>query len=85
METGEGAADCSQTVERLYQFIDGELTDERRQQIERHLDECSPCLQAVGFERELRVVIANRCKDRVPEELRQRIKAALQKEEQESR
>ena len=85
METGDGAADCGQTVERLYQFIDGELTDERRQQIERHLDECSPCLQAVGFERELRVVIANRCKDRVPEELRQRIKAALEKEEQQSK
>jgi mycothiol system anti-sigma-R factor len=84
METGEGAADCGQTVERLYQFIDGELTDERRHQIERHLDECSPCLQAVGFERELRVVIANRCKDRVPEELRQRIRAALEKEEQQS-
>ena len=85
METGDGAADCGQTVERLYQFIDGELTDERRQQIERHLDECSPCLQAVGFERELRVVIANRCKDRVPEELRQRIKAALEKEEQQTK
>ena len=84
METGEGAADCGQTVERLYQFIDGELTDERRHQIERHLDECSPCLQAVGFERELRIVIANRCKDRVPEELRQRIRAALEKEEQQS-
>ena len=84
METGDGAADCGQTVERLYQFIDGELTDERRKQIERHLDECSPCLQAVGFERELRIVIASRCKDRVPEELRERIKAALQKEEQQS-
>jgi mycothiol system anti-sigma-R factor len=84
METGDGAADCGQTVERLYQFIDGELTDERRHQIERHLDECSPCLQAVGFERELRVVIANRCKERVPEELRQRIRAALEKEEQQS-
>ena len=85
MGTGEEAADCGQTVERLYQFIDGELTDERRHQIERHLDECSPCLQAVGFERELRTVIANRCKDRVPEELRQRIKAALEKEDQQSR
>jgi mycothiol system anti-sigma-R factor len=84
MGTEDGAADCGQTVERLYQFIDGELTDERRHQIERHLDECSPCLQAVGFERELRIVIANRCKDRVPEELRQRIRAALEKEEQQS-
>ena len=49
-----GLQTAVETVERLYQFIDGELTDERRHQIERHLDECSPCLQAVGFERELR-------------------------------
>jgi mycothiol system anti-sigma-R factor len=82
METGDEAADCSQTVERLYQYLDGELTDERRQKIKRHLDECSPCLQAVGFEQELRIVIASRCKDRVPEELLQRIKAAIQEEEQ---
>jgi mycothiol system anti-sigma-R factor len=85
MGTGAEAADCGQTVERLYQFIDGELTDERRKQIERHLDECSPCLQAVGFERELRIVISNRCKDRVPDELRERIKAALEKEHEQSR
>ena len=84
MGTGEGAADCGETVGRLYQYLDGELTDERRQQIQRHLDECSPCLQAVGFERELRIVIASRCKDRVPDELRERIRAALLEEERQA-
>lgn len=84
MGTGEGAADCSETVSRLYHYLDGQLTDERRQQIQRHLDECSPCLQAIGFERELRIVIASRCKDRVPEELRLRIRAALLEEEQQA-
>jgi mycothiol system anti-sigma-R factor len=80
MGTGDDA-DCSDTIERLYQYLDGELTDERRAQIQVHLEECSPCFQAVGFERELRVVIANKCRDRVPDELRERIRGALQKEE----
>ena len=81
MGTGEDAADCSETVERLYQYLDGELTDQRRVHIQRHLDDCSPCFQAVGFERELRVVIASRCTERVPAELIERIKAALLEEE----
>jgi mycothiol system anti-sigma-R factor len=81
MGTGDNAADCNETVERLYQYLDGELTDQRREQIQRHLDACSPCFQAVGFERELRIVIASRCTDRVPAELIERIRSALLDEE----
>ena len=82
METGgEGGSDCRETVARLYEYLDGELTDERRRHIKRHLDECTSCFQAVGFERELRVVIANRCRDRVPDDLLRRIKSALSKEQ----
>jgi len=79
MGSGDGA-DCNETIERLYHYLDGELTQERRVQIQRHLEECSPCLQAVGFEQELRVVIARRCTDRVPDELKERIKSALEAE-----
>jgi len=79
---GSDGADCGETIERLYQFIDGELTEERRVQIQVHLEGCSSCYQAVDFERELRIVVANRCRDRVPEDLRVRIKQALIKEQQ---
>ena len=58
-------------------YLDGELTEERRIEIKRHLDDCPPCLDAFDFEAELREVIANRCKDRVPDALRQRIHDAL--------
>ncbi|HXQ74878.1 MAG TPA: mycothiol system anti-sigma-R factor [Acidimicrobiales bacterium] len=77
MGTGESDVDCNETIERLYHYLDGELTDERRSEIKRHLDECPPCLDAFGFEAELRQAIADRCKDRVPESLRQRIHHAL--------
>ncbi len=73
--------DCQDTIERLYHYLDGELTDERRAEIKQHLDDCSPCLQAFDFEAELRHVIAMKCRDHVPESLRRRVRAALAEEE----
>ena len=69
--------DCDDAVHRLYEFLDGELDDSRREHIQRHLDECLPCLEAFDFEAELRQVIATRCRDQVPESLRLRIAEAI--------
>ena len=81
LESGtEDGADCEETIHRLYHFLDGELTDERRKAIQTHLDDCGPCVEALGFEADLRRLVADRCKDRVPEELRERIAQALSKE-----
>lgn len=77
--------DCRQSVERLYHYLDGELTDERRRCIQRHLDECPPCVEAFDFEAELRQVIANRCKDHVPPALLDRVRRALDEEAATSR
>ena len=69
---------CYEAVELLYHYIDGELTEERRVTISRHLDDCPPCLEAFDFETELRVVIAHRCRDEVPDTLRTKVAEALQ-------
>ncbi len=61
------SVDCNEAVHELYHYLDGELTEERREEIRVHLDWCGPCSGAAEFEAELRKVIANRCKDRVPE------------------
>ena len=42
----------------LYSYLDGELTPDRRLQIQHHLDECAPCFQAFDFESELKALIA---------------------------
>ena len=81
MGSGEDGVDCNETIERLYHFLDGELTDDRRRDIQHHLDDCAPCLDAFDFEADLRVVIANRCKDHVPDALRKRVHDALLEEE----
>ena len=83
MGTGESDVDCNETIERLYHYLDGELTDERRRDIKQHLDDCPPCLDAFDFESDLRQVIADRCKDHVPDALRERIRLALIQAERE--
>ena len=72
--------DCEEAVHVLYQYLDGELTEERRTEIRVHLDWCGPCSGAAGFEAELRKVIANRCKDRVPDSLIRRVAEAIDQE-----
>lgn len=74
MHDGES---CQETIHRLYHFLDGELTEEKRTEIRRHLDDCSPCLGAFDFEAELRHMIANKCRDRVPDQLRAKVAAAI--------
>ena len=71
---------CDDAVHQLYHFLDGELTEVRRVQIAEHLTFCAPCGGAAEFEAELRLVIANRCKDHVPESLIRRIADAIDEE-----
>lgn len=71
--------ECAEAVEMLYHYLDGELTDERRALIRRHLDECPPCFDAYDFEAELRVVVSRRCRDEVPGELRLRVAEAIRR------
>ncbi|MGD0882343.1 MAG: mycothiol system anti-sigma-R factor [Acidimicrobiales bacterium] len=75
-----GFVGCDETIEKLYFYLDGELTEQRRIEIARHLDLCGPCVGAYGFEAELRKLVANRCQERVPEALIARVAEALRRE-----
>jgi mycothiol system anti-sigma-R factor len=74
---GHEHGNCEEALHELYSFLDGELTEHKRTQIRDHLDDCSPCLEAFDFEAELRIVIKHRCKDEVPESLRDRVAEKL--------
>lgn len=69
--------DCDEAIVRIYQYLDGELTVWRRHAIARHLDECPPCAHGFDFEIELRQVVASKCRDEVPPELKRRIARAI--------
>jgi len=71
---------CADAVERLYHYLDGELDEARMTLVKEHLEACLPCLEAFDFEAELRQLVARRCRDSVPEQLRIRITLAIQAE-----
>jgi mycothiol system anti-sigma-R factor len=72
-----GGGDCQDALHTLYNYLDGELTEERRQAIRHHLDECEPCLHAFDFEAELKVVIARSCREQPPQQLKEKIAKAI--------
>jgi mycothiol system anti-sigma-R factor len=74
---GTARAECREALDVLYHYLDGELDEQRRSTIRYHLERCSPCLEAFDFEAELKVVIAQRCRESVPESLRSRVADAL--------
>ena len=74
--------DCREAVDLLYHYLDGELAEEHRITIRRHLIDCPPCYSAFDFETELRVVIAHKAQEQVPDQLRQRVFDAICKLEE---
>ena len=71
---------CRETLERAYLFLDGEvLDDHQRLEISHHLEECAPCYERYGVEREVATLIARlRGSTRCPEELRTRVRALIE-------
>jgi anti-sigma factor (TIGR02949 family) len=43
--------DCRQAVQRLYEYLDRELTPELRSEVEQHLAACAGCFRYFEFER----------------------------------
>ena len=70
-------ATCAEVVAELYHFLDGELTVERRVHIERHVGGCTDCHEVIEFHAELKLTISQKCRDEVPDHLRERIIRAL--------
>ena len=70
---------CRQTLERAYLFLDGEILSEvDRVEIELHLEECRPCYERVGLQRELSALVRRLSTySQCPDELKSRIRALI--------
>jgi mycothiol system anti-sigma-R factor len=73
-------SECEDSLHELYAYLDGELTEDRRAAIHRHLDGCQPCAEPYDFEAELRAVIRRKCQEQVPESLVAKVREALEQE-----
>jgi mycothiol system anti-sigma-R factor len=70
--------DCREVLAEVYFYLDLECSEERRQLIRHHLDECSPCLREYGIEQEVRALVARCCGgETAPLELKQRLRRKL--------
>ena len=72
-----GDSDCAKALERMFFFIDHELAEADVSEIQRHLDECAPCLVKYDLERTVKALVARSCTESAPEALRERVLVQL--------
>ncbi len=75
MSCGEPhATPCSEVLDVVYLYLDGEQDDAHRDQIRIHLDECAPCLRQYGLEQAVKALVARCCgSDSAPVDLKERV------------
>jgi anti-sigma factor RsiW len=72
--------DCRQLCDLLFDYVNGDLTEDRRQLLEEHLRVCPPCVVEVETYR-VTVMLSRKlpCRGMSPE-CEQRLRAALARE-----
>jgi mycothiol system anti-sigma-R factor len=68
---------CAEAVERLWEYLDGELPEEHRAAIEEHLSFCRRCCGEAEFAGELRSFLAREAAEELPDDVRTRLLATL--------
>lgn len=69
---------CSEILEQVYLYLDGEAGQEEQARIREHLDDCEPCLRQYGLDQAVKALVARTCGcDHAPQELRTRVLARI--------
>lgn len=68
---------CEEVISHLLEYLDGEIDDEQRRQIDRHLEECRGCFSCAEFEMELKKRIKEVGTQEPPPSLKQRIEELI--------
>ncbi len=69
--------DCRRVLDELWVYLDRECPNDLASAIHLHIEHCPPCLDRAEFELQLRLLIASKCRDNAPADLRERITARL--------
>jgi mycothiol system anti-sigma-R factor len=65
---------CSEVLDMVYSYLDGEMDQVSYAQVKVHLDECGPCLREYGLEEAVKRLVHKHCgHDPVPNDLRQKV------------
>ncbi len=71
---------CDDAITKIYGYLDGEISPMKRVMIRLHLRRCSGCQGAFSFERRLKVVISERCREEVPADVLAKLRAIVSEE-----
>ena len=71
---------CDHVIARLWEYIDGELTEESAAKVRAHLDVCSRCFPQYDFQRAYKEFARRSAKQPMPLELRRRVFEAILEE-----
>ena len=70
---------CSEVLDRVYSYLDGEMDQVSYTEVKVHLEECGPCLREYGLEEVVKKLVHKCCgHDAVPQELRAKVMARIQ-------
>jgi mycothiol system anti-sigma-R factor len=71
--------DCSEVLSEVWLFLDQECDVKRKELLQKHLEECHPCLEQYGIEEHLKLLLARKCGgEHAPETLKERLRARIQ-------
>jgi len=72
-------ADCRSFLARLYLYLDGEIDELSKADIDRHLELCTGCEQHLVFERDLKALVRRKCSEQPDAILIQRLRVEIQR------
>jgi len=72
--------ECAAVVAEVSLLLDGEVTAETRELLQRHLDECPTCLRHFGLEERIKKLIAVKCSgEKAPQYLLERVRMEIRR------
>ena len=79
--SGTEMISCREAIEKLWAYIDGELSEHEASQVHDHLGACRACYPHYDFQRAFREFVGQHTQRPVPSGLRRRVFLALLAEE----
>ena len=77
-EKKEGMSDCEKFLGLVNLMLDNEASQQEKQYISDHIEECSPCLEQLELEKHLRQLLKSKiARKEVPSELAELIKTKI--------
>ena len=75
---------CDHVIAKLWEYIDGGLSEDRKAEVEAHIDICAHCFPEYNFRRAYRTFLQQVEPQSMPSDMRRRVFDAMLEEERKS-